>query len=156
MRKIAAITAAALLITTQASAGIYKCTIDGETIFSQQPCSANAEEITVKTHEPSADEIEQAAERRSRLEENNTTSASDRKRREAEIKIKNAEKRIATYQKKMESELAALAKKKEAANNNLAGATYEQSISTEMEAASKKWTAKIDAEQVKIERLRDQ
>ena len=40
------------------------------------------------------------------------------------------------------------------ARNNLAGAMWEQSLSTEMQAVASKYAAEIDAKQERIKRLR--
>lgn len=54
----------------------------------------------------------------------------------------------------MDAELAALRDKKSYANNNLAGAAWQQSLSTEMEAAVGKYQAKIKTAQDAIDALR--
>lgn len=56
--------------------------------------------------------------------------------READQKIKNIQNQILSEQTRLENELQALRNKKDRANNNLAGATWEQSISSEMQAAA--------------------
>ena len=50
--------------------------------------------------------------------------------------------------------LAALSRKKRLAKNNLAGATYEQSISSEMQAVSDRYRTKIQVGQDRVTRLR--
>ncbi|MBX3680776.1 MAG: hypothetical protein KF710_11410, partial [Rhodocyclaceae bacterium] len=52
--------------------------------------------------------------------------------------------------------LMQLALKKRRANNNLAGATWEASISTEMEATTTRYKARMDAAQSKLNVLIEQ
>jgi Domain of unknown function (DUF4124) len=48
-----------LAIFPTAQAEIYKCTVDGKTIFSDQACATNAEIIDIKVHQPSDESIQQ-------------------------------------------------------------------------------------------------
>lgn len=66
------------------------------------------------------------------------------------------ERQIERYQKDMDAELAALRNAKDAAANNLAGATWEQSLSTEMQAVTTKYQTKIKIAQDKIATLREE
>ena len=54
----------------------------------------------------------------------------------------------------MQNEFAALRSLKGTANNNLAGATYAQSLSTEMEAVASKYKALNDVDQERLKVLR--
>ena len=47
-----------LAIFPTAQAEIYKCTVDGKTIFSDQACATNAEIIDIKVHQPSTEAIQ--------------------------------------------------------------------------------------------------
>ena len=80
----------------------------------------------------------------------------DNRRAQVERDIKKGERAIDRYQKQMSSELAALRARKARANNNLAGATWEQSISSEMQAVSDKYANLIDVERDRIGVLRDE
>ncbi|MDV7391114.1 hypothetical protein RZS08_07170, partial [Arthrospira platensis SPKY1] len=51
-------------------------------------------------------------------------------------------------------EMASLSRKKQFASNNLAGATWEESISEEMNAVAQKYDALIRNDQSRIEQLR--
>ena len=37
-----------MLLSTVAQAQVFRCTVDGHTVFSDQPCAADAQEITVR------------------------------------------------------------------------------------------------------------
>ena len=45
-----------LLLAPWAHAEIYKCVSNGKTVFSQQPCAADAVVVTPKVHTPSSEE----------------------------------------------------------------------------------------------------
>lgn len=77
----------------------------------------------------------------------------DRKRADLQSKIDSLQRDSDTDQRSMDAELAALQMKKLNARNNLAGATYEQSISQEMSAITSKYDVKIRSAQVQIDSL---
>ena len=78
----------------------------------------------------------------------------ERKQREIEYAIRDNENEIQAHQSQMERELASLQNKKRRAKNNLAGATWEQSISIEMQTVSAKYRTKIQVSQDRIAQLR--
>lgn len=155
MRGIITVTLAALL-TAGPAAAIYKCQVNGETVFSQTPCAADAEEVHLKVHRPSEDEAKAAEERATWLKEENAALRAERKSRAAAIEITKLEREIEVYQDQMDKELAALREQKASANNNLAGAAWEQSIATEMQAVVEKYNTKIEIARGKIAVLRGQ
>jgi hypothetical protein len=151
---ITAAALAALLITAPASA-VYKCQIGGETVFSQTPCAANAQEIEVKVHRPSEAEVQAAEEREAKMRAQGGEVGAGRERRSIEREIASLEADANIEQKKMDQELATLRARKANANNNLAGATLEQSIATEMKAVAEKHSARISSIQGKIATLQE-
>lgn len=125
-------------------ADIYKCQDEhGKTTYSQHPCGDTVELITVNPTAPSVTSPD------SRSKFNHTLDAIDirteRRRLERHISLLKARKR--SYSRKMDAELSALRQKKLYANNNLAGATWEESISTEMVAVTESYKAKMTATQ---------
>lgn len=66
------------------------------------------------------------------------------------------EGRVDNYRRAMDSEMNRLRNKKLYANNNLAGATWEQSISDEMNAVASKYDSMIRAAQNRIDQLRNE
>ncbi|MEM6582713.1 MAG: DUF4124 domain-containing protein [Pseudomonadota bacterium] len=115
-----------------AQADFYNCTNDrGATVFSDKPCGADADKQTVghavETGERPNDSAAWA------------TISADKKTRDIE----------------RDQKLAVLKNIKRYANNNLAGAQWEQSISAEMQAVTDQYTAKIDAKKREIERLEE-
>jgi len=69
---------------------------------------------------------------------------------ELERAVQATEFNIANRNVQMQNEFAALRGLKARANNNLAGATYEQSLSTEMQAVTAKYKALNDADQERL------
>lgn len=127
---------------------IYKCIDDnGKTTFSQRPCADNAEKVTVKDHNsgisvgPSGDF--------SKMRDGN-------KSRQLERRIQILEDEIDLLHSSRDRDLAALRRKKRYANNNLAGATWEQSISTEMQSITASYAQRIESRRDEISQLRSE
>lgn len=129
---------------------INKCVApDGRTIYQAAPCAgeAKASEIAVQKAPPSTTipidtqaEIKQLQQRAAKAER--------------ERKIKELEAGNSRYRQSMTDELDALRNRKRFANNNLAGATWEQSLSDEMNAVTSKYDTLIRDNQTEIDRLR--
>jgi hypothetical protein len=127
------------IISLPLHAEIYKCVDQkGKTTFSQYPCDDSAEIIPLKTTQP-AHPVKSVSEYSSELEAISIRTD-----------ILKLERRKRSLQRKLDTELAALKRKKLRANKSLAGATWEQSISSEMEAISTSYTNKIQSTQDQI------
>ena len=70
--------------------------------------------------------------------------------------MRKTENKITQYQQQMHGELSALRNKKRFANNNLAGAQWETSISNEMQAVTTKYNSLISTEQRRLDAQRQQ
>src|SRR5690554_3435232 len=70
--------------------------------------------------------------------------------------LRRTENKITQYQQNMQRELAVLQGKKRSANNNLAGAQWETSISNEMQAVTTKYNSLISTEQSRLDAQRQQ
>ncbi|MDD2892619.1 MAG: DUF4124 domain-containing protein [Halothiobacillaceae bacterium] len=83
-----------LLLATTAHAEIYKCVVDGKTIFSQQPCAAEAVVVTPKVFTTTSEG--QALHDKTQAEENAyyDMAASDFRLMELEQRIKETESQI--------------------------------------------------------------
>lgn len=137
-------------VSTQAAAAVYKCMDKaGQTIFSGQPCASNAEEIKVRTHTPSADEVARAQSEISRI-------GGDLENSSREREIESLEGDIRVKRKAMENELRVLRARQETANNNLAGAQYYAGIATEMQAVTARYQGEIDSLRQQIEALKSE
>lgn len=75
------------------------------------------------------------------------------RKRQRKVKALTQEREVLV--KAMEAELAHLRLKKTAALNNLAGATYEQSISSEMQAVTTGYDTRIRAKDEELKQLRE-
>ena len=145
-------------IPFSASADVFKCIEDGKTVFQDKPCRGAGMAIAVKPASGSAQTVNEGApyEARpeTRLKEHVRSMELERKQREIEYAIRDNENEIQAYQSQMKRELASLQNKKRRAKNNLAGATWEQSISIEMQTVSAKYRTKIQVSQDRIAQLR--
>ena len=59
-------------------------------------------------------------------------------------------------QANMNAEIAALDRQKSSANNNLAGATYLNSLATEQQAISTRYSVEISTQRDRLKQLQDQ
>lgn len=144
--RIATALAITLLFNVPAWA-INKCTSqDGRTTFQDAPCQqGKGEKIEVRpasgyTAAPSAQgsAVTPTAKRQTeaeRIEANIAVSQRDRRIRTIdETLLPNARNNIEAKQSSCQREMSVVRDRKRAANNNLAGATWEQSLSSEMGA----------------------
>lgn len=134
------------------AAQMHVCTdAAGNKSFQQMPCQ-NSAKAEVKNLEPAA-MVGTVSPGSDQFYENarqfNTQEQLKREIRKSENKLKQ-------YQAAMQNELAILKNKKRAANNNLAGAQWESSISTEMQAVTTKYNSLMTTEQAHLERYRQQ
>ena len=128
---------------------IYQCEVDGQLVFSQQPCGEDAKEIE---HDFPVVELADPAETRpgNFMDDDNYV-----KRVRIERRISRHEATIRNLQRQRDREIAAIRRKARYASNNLAGATWEQSLATEMQALTDRYNSEIGVEQSSIDRLRD-
>ena len=144
-----------VLITWPAVAGqMYVCTdADGKKSFQQRPCAGDQQQST-KTYEVQPTSAG-AQPRPVSLEDNKVYQQMKADNRKAEVRreLKRLERDIDRAQAKMDSELRALRAKKNRANNNLAGAQWESSISAEMQAVTTRYQAEMQRYQADITRL---
>lgn len=125
---------------------IYQCKdAKGRSVFSQTPCGKDATKKIIEgpaelgTVIPDGDPAK-------RLIFSN-------ERRELDRKITSQKRYISSLQSSMDRDLAGLRAKKSHANNNLAGAQWEQSISTEMQAVTERYRSKISVAENQLDRL---
>lgn len=150
MKRVGMISAALLMLVGQAHAEMYKCTEGGRVTFQGTPCKAGTGvAVTIKPSSLPEPGTDPAGQLKSKLEA--TAAADKRKGVEQEIAYLNG--RIQSNLRAMDAEISLLRSKKNYARNNLAGATWEQSISGEMQAVTAKYTAENTANQQKIAQL---
>jgi len=149
-----AIALAALLPLCAHAQQMYKCTAAGRVTFSEFPCGQGAQKITVR---PVAGDYPAAPLAVATPGDSAAAPASDhaqlaemvrqRRIRELNYEIRDAEN-------DMDAELEALKDKKRYAGYGLAGATWEASISQEMQAVTAKWRGKLDELNSRLAALR--
>ena len=157
MRPAALVTVTLLAFWVTPALAVNKCVEDtGKVVYQSAPCptTSKGSEMTLQQAAPAAVVSPADAEELKRLQQTAGAMERERKLKEINRDIGRAEDLIASYRQSMNNELNALQQKKQRANNNLAGATWEQSISAEMSAVSQKYDALIRNEQTQIERLR--
>ena len=157
-------TLAALILATSAQAQVYKCKVDGKVVFADQPCAADAKPIDVRPASGhSAPELPPLVITTPGAPPPINASSNPqavvarmehaRALRDIDYRIDAEHSRIREAEGHMNAELAALRAKKAQANNNLAGAMWENSISEEMTAVVGRYDVRLRAIQGEIERL---
>ena len=142
----------ALLVSGAANADIFKCRNDrGGVVFQEQPCLRGGEKIVIKavTVGPPVEETKEQKAYETNLNNKGRILEVERELREQNSSIKN-------YKVQMDRDIAGLKQKKGNASNNYAGATWEQSISTEMQSVTQKYTSLIQIAQTKIAQLNEE
>lgn len=138
---------------------VYKCPQSGGgTVFQEMPCrGADGQQLQVRSRAtptaPSASGAGTGGQGKQLTVEQRLvkTLERDRRIREANQEIADTEARIARRNEQMGRELDALRTQQSQASTNLAGATYRQSLSLEMQAVASKYKTMND---VDVERLR--
>jgi len=136
----------------------------GQPVFSQRPCGSDAEQHSVTPHSqistPSRDQPVATAPGESPAAEAETFSieVTRTKRRLSEIDedLDRREARIARYSDERDAKIAILKDKRRYANNNLAGATWQESLASEMQAIATQYDTKINSQQQKIDDLQEE
>lgn len=151
--------AVGLLVLPALAHGQFKCTdAQGQVSFQQVPCanSQAQQSLKLRSDQPArpGSSAGVGAESQGGSVEQRMLKTLERERRvrELEREIADTESAISQRSSMMSNELAALQSRKHSAYNNLAGATWEQSISTEMQAITAKYRVlnDVDAERLKV------
>ena len=147
-----------LFVSSVAQSAFYKCVVDGNTTFTDQPCDQGAKSevlnnIEVVKRVPSTRRQTENASSVERMNKATASMYADRRKSELKRDISDKEKSVVTLQKRMDAEVAGLRFKKRFASNNLAGATYEGSISEEISAVVSRYDSKISVAQRDIDRF---
>lgn len=152
MKKLVVVMFGCLPLFAVAGSGQYHvCTdAEGRKTFTSQPCAAN-ESAEVRTYQRSS-----GSGGSQRLSTDNPIyqqMKSDNRRADIQRAIDARNKKITTLGASMEAELYHLRRKKSRAANNGAGATWEVSISEEMNAVTRKYTTLIGIERDRLNEL---
>ncbi len=152
----------ALLPFAASAQTLYKCTEGGIIRYADRPCGKSA--VLVSSPPPSArDHVVQHVEAPAVARRGSADPTPDdaQQQRQAQLaqmtkdrRIRELEFEIRDAERQLDDELDQLRRRKGRANNNLAGATWEGSISQEMQAVTTKSTARIDALRRELAALR--
>lgn len=144
-----------LLPVFSVNASIYECDINGIKTYQQNQCPADAKNIKPPINQAPASLP---------LHENTTKKQPSKKNYEQELieitiyrlerRIKKSLNNINRLKNKMRREVDTLKAKTYRAANNLSGAIYRDSLSTEMIAVTNKYTIMIKAEESNIEKTK--
>lgn len=132
------------------NAAVYQCKVNGQTVFSDQPCGDDAREIEVRA----------PARNGSGMVNSGTMEFLEHRDRKAKVErldrqIEQLQKEKAEARARMNAALERYQQKKSLANNNLAGATWEQALANEAEVMRQRYQSEIDELDDEIQRLRD-
>ena len=124
---------------------VYQCKTNGQTVFSDRPCGDDAKEIEVKAPASNGGGTMQS-------------EAGDRfiQGRALDREIRDLEREKDAIRKKMDKAIADWQRQKRRANNNLAGATWEQSLAQEAEVMRKRYQSELDDVDRELERAKEQ
>ncbi|MDF0533679.1 hypothetical protein PY479_05215 [Shewanella sp. A32] len=127
---------ATMLATPLSFADVYKCTVDGKVIFSQEPCATDAKPMDLSnvgsfvTNDNKQAKSPEATAKQSEI--SNYIHAEDIKREITRLQ----HKREKVFNDR-DARIQRLRQSRNYASNNLAGATWEKSLAEEMSAVSR-------------------
>ena len=128
-----------------AIAQVYRCEApDGRAVFSQTPCAHDAQKVEVRAIAPDA------ANRARMDEQTRQTAASTRH----QVEIHRLEREARRLELERDRAVAELDARRSRAANNLAGATWLQSLAQERQAVYAHYDPQIQATRSEIARLR--
>ena len=127
---------------------IYRCQVDGRTLFSQTPCAADSQPIHVKIHIPSDAEV---AEAQTRADARATEVQANLDEAAAKQKVIAAESALRSKEAARDREVGAIRQQRQYANNNLAGMTYLQSLSEQEQAVVERHKEAVEAARRELE-----
>lgn len=159
--------AALLVLLPGIALAQFKCTgADGKVSFQQMPCQgqAKAQRLELRDQQPTASTADTTGDDSPRPAKPRKAAdvvvaekmARDRRVRELERQVADAEGGFDIRNQRMAVEMDQLHSQRYRANNYLAGATYEQSLATEMHAVAAKYKALNDVEIERLKTLREE
>ena len=157
MKSARLLSVALLSLTAWPALAVNKCINElGQVVYQNAPCpsTSTGSPISINSTPVPAGNSPAQEDEMAKVHLLSKTMERERKLREIDLEIERLERRILDHRSTMRAELAALEQKKTYANNNLAGATWEQSISQEMNAVAQKYDSLIRSDQNQIDFLR--
>lgn len=144
-------------LSFSAAATVYKCEVNGVISYSQIPCSDEAELTQYKTDE--AISLSNPQQQVHKTESPSETLARVRDalvKRDLQLEITKLKGQKARLQSRRDIEITKLRRSTLHANNNLAGALWEDSVSKEITAITAKYDTDIRAVDSEIDTLSKQ
>lgn len=139
-----------------ASANVYKCDIDGVITYSQIPCNHDAQITEYTTEQLSSTSQPQTNKSAAEAQATMDRLSESIKKRDLRIAINRLKSDKARLQSQRDNKIAKLKSAKRSANNNLAGAVWEDSLSEEMAAIAVQYDTDVRAVDAEIDRLNDE
>jgi hypothetical protein len=139
-----------LMLPATGMAAVYQCTVDGQPVFSGQPCGDDAVKLDHKAApalggslvtEGSRDFLEGR-------EVKNAVLRIDTNIRQLQLQLQRAKRQLDVDMAEWESD-------KSRANNNLAGATWENSLAQEASLKQQQYQSKVSQIDRDMDRLRE-
>ncbi|MFZ5466171.1 MAG: DUF4124 domain-containing protein [Pseudomonadota bacterium] len=144
---------AALIAAPGVQAGIYKCVVSGQTVFSQPPCGDQSVEVKPKVIQPSASAMAEQQTANASVQAAANNMERSRRMTQIERSIAGLDDAIAAMTAERDQRIANLRFNRNYANNNLAGAAWQQSLAMEMEAVAALYATSIESAQLEKSRL---
>jgi len=173
MSKSVLVFALFLPLTAALAQETYKCNIGGTMVYQDRPCPGSVRRSdAMPPAKPAAAPAQPAAAGAMAAAESPpirpavsdterqkaflAKGARDRRISDLQYEIGRTEAAIAQLQSGMHAELAALDRLKAGANNNLAGATYLNSLATEQQAITSRYQVDITTQRERLKYLQEQ
>jgi hypothetical protein len=147
------------LCSFTAQSAVFKCDVDGVVTYSQDPCGDAYQEVDY--HE-SKNVISRQTRSQNKIGENSVSDAENKKSeitdyiRKGQLSrdVRNLENKRKKVFSNRNAKIKKLRDSRRRANNNLAGATWEQSLAEEMSAVSRMAETEVYSIDRQIEHLR--
>ncbi|SNY41069.1 protein of unknown function [Arsukibacterium tuosuense] len=145
------------LLPLSAMATVFKCEVDGVVTYSQIPCSHDAELTEYTTDEVDSPAKQQKPAAQTESPSETLVRVRDAlTKRDMQLQITRLKGDKARLQSRRDIEITKLRQSKLQANNNLAGAVWENSLSKEMAAITAKYDSDIRSVDSELDRLSKQ
>lgn len=158
MKGFLVLIAAILLLASTAHARIYKCTdANGGLIFTDHPCPGQNEDQDVYMNDQTTQRTQSEPEVKEATIPKDTVDIVSLKSKYLILgdKINRLKQKIEHLESARQAKISILRQKRNYAANNLAGATWEQSINTEITSVIALYKEKIDRIYIRMDSLKD-
>lgn len=131
---------------------VYQCKVNGQTVFSDQPCGDNARKIEVRAPQSSGG---------GPMVTKGSQKFLDGRRQASQVrgidrKIEKLKDRRKAARRNMERALRRYQSDKSRANNNIAGAVWESALAEDAQFQRERYQSEIDSADKQIDRLYDE